>query len=342
MRRIQSGYQVVGVIGAIILCTISNRGFAAPAVIGNWEDGQADGWIDWGNGQTSIAAPRFGFNSTGATVGTGAIQFNITSPGTYTQWAAFKLQSFGDGRGTGSDGPNPVDYRQAFMGNTKFAFDLTLVPSEQNTSDPSFNFSSIGVFLNAPGWGFNRLGTLIPDDQNDNRFPESITPAFAGYNVGTNGWNPTMLDTTQTSTWVYDYSAAKAAITPLQNPDGDFSDNGAVDIADYTTWRDHLGATTAGGYTLMHEFGQSTGIVDAADYNFWKSRYGDKQVPQYVEFIFELYTQGPAVYHIDNVRLFTPGGGSGSLSGGSVPEPGTSLLALIALGGMAAIRRQHA
>ena len=49
---------------------------------------------------------------------------------------------------------------------------------------------------------------------------------------------------------------------------------GAVDAADYTVWRDHLGATLgANGYQLPNE-GATLGTVSVADYNQWKLNFG--------------------------------------------------------------------
>jgi PEP-CTERM motif len=91
---------------------------------------------------------------------------------------------------------------------------------------------------------------------------------------------------------------------------GDYNNNGIVDAADYTVWRDHLGQT-APGYVLPNDGGQSTGVVDAADYTFWKSRFGA-----------------------------ISGSGAGSLSSGAVPEPGSIALAAIGLVGLIIGRRR--
>ena len=50
---------------------------------------------------------------------------------------------------------------------------------------------------------------------------------------------------------------------------GDYNDDGVVDAADYTLWRDAL----ASGGTLLNETA-SLGIVDAADYDAWKANFG--------------------------------------------------------------------
>jgi hypothetical protein len=50
---------------------------------------------------------------------------------------------------------------------------------------------------------------------------------------------------------------------------GDYNNNGIVDAADYTVWRDSLGSTT----NLVAD-GDGNHVVDAADYNLWKSNFG--------------------------------------------------------------------
>jgi hypothetical protein len=47
---------------------------------------------------------------------------------------------------------------------------------------------------------------------------------------------------------------------------GDYNDDGVVDAADYTMWRD--------GGPLANE-AASFGVVDAADYALWKERFGN-------------------------------------------------------------------
>ncbi len=51
---------------------------------------------------------------------------------------------------------------------------------------------------------------------------------------------------------------------------GDYSDNGVVDAADYTVWRDHLGQT----FQLTNEGPFTPGEVTAEDYTFWKEQFG--------------------------------------------------------------------
>jgi hypothetical protein len=89
---------------------------------------------------------------------------------------------------------------------------------------------------------------------------------------------------------------------------GDYNDDGTVNAADYTYWRNHLGETS-----LPNEGGISLGTVDGADFDFWKSRYGE-----------------------------TSGSGSGLGAGGTVPEPGSGCLAVLGMlvAGFLGVRRR--
>lgn len=54
--------------------------------------------------------------------------------------------------------------------------------------------------------------------------------------------------------------------------DADFNGDGVVNLADYTVWRDHLGATGITPYSLGDANGD--GEVSTADYQVWKSQFG--------------------------------------------------------------------
>ena len=77
---------------------------------------------------------------------------------------------------------------------------------------------------------------------------------------------------------------------------GDYNDNGVVDAADYTVWRDHLGQT----FALPNRDPLNSGAISAADYASWKTHFGA-----------------------------TFGAGSGAAA--AVPEPPTALLGLLAV-----------
>ncbi|MGD9634805.1 MAG: alpha-L-fucosidase [Pirellulales bacterium] len=86
----------------------------------------------------------------------------------------------------------------------------------------------------------------------------------------------------------YDHSAPPLLV-------GDYNNNGVVDAADYSTWRDHLNGTGP----LANDATPAT--IDQSDYDAWKANFGD-----------------------------SAGSGAGSTAGASVPEPATCFALLIA------------
>ena len=50
---------------------------------------------------------------------------------------------------------------------------------------------------------------------------------------------------------------------------GDYNDDGVVDAADYTVWRNLFGATLD-----PRADGDTNGVVNIDDYNIWKSNFG--------------------------------------------------------------------
>lgn len=93
--------------------------------------------------------------------------------------------------------------------------------------------------------------------------------------------------------------------TPVLGLPGDFNNNHIVDAADYTLWRDHLGATEG---TLLNGNGNG-GTIDQTDYDLWKTNFGMTN-------------------------------GAGALSAASVPEPGTFAMLVLACFGLFAGRRR--
>ena len=68
-------------------------------------------------------------------------------------------------------------------------------------------------------------------------------------------------------------SSNLTSLTLTAVPQGDYNQNGIVDAADFTIWRDTLGSTTdlrANGDNI----GASAGVIDQADYNVWKTNFG--------------------------------------------------------------------
>lgn len=92
------------------------------------------------------------------------------------------------------------------------------------------------------------------------------------------------------------------AITGL---DGDFNDDGIVDAADYTVWRDNLG----GNSSALNGNGSGAATVVQADYDLWKTNFGSTAL--------------------------------GGAIGGAVPEPATLWVALGGcLAGLGSLRRR--
>lgn len=92
---------------------------------------------------------------------------------------------------------------------------------------------------------------------------------------------------------------------------GDFNNDGKVDAADYTVWRNNFGV--AEDDTVLGGNGDNMGNVDLDDYNLWKAHFGTG----------------------------TEGAGSAGLRGAAVPEPGGLALGLSLLGaGLFARRRK--
>ena len=57
------------------------------------------------------------------------------------------------------------------------------------------------------------------------------------------------------------------------SPTGDYNNDGLVDAADYTVWRNTLGESAVPPGSGAD--GDESGVIDAGDYLFWKERYGD-------------------------------------------------------------------
>jgi PEP-CTERM motif len=108
--------------------------------------------------------------------------------------------------------------------------------------------------------------------------------------------------------------------TPNPNPMptaaliGDYNDDGAVDAADYTVWRDHLGQSAA---ALANRDPSVTGLVKEADFTAWRSHYGE--------------SSGGAGAGA-TIMAYAP-------SQQAVPEPSSLLLLLMASAGTALARR---
>ena len=112
--------------------------------------------------------------------------------------------------------------------------------------------------------------------------------------------------------YIYAVSLVTGKVFRIFQATGDFNNNGMVDAADYTVWRDTLGQTTDPmGTTFLaadHSGptpGVPNGVVDPFDYEYWKAHFGQ-----------------------------IAGGGAGASAGSStapIPEPATLLMLLFGM-----------
>lgn len=66
---------------------------------------------------------------------------------------------------------------------------------------------------------------------------------------------------------------ANPSLLPTGGANGDFNGDGVVDAADYTRWRDNLGADES----AINNNGDGQDGVDAKDYQLWRQNYGNGQ-----------------------------------------------------------------
>jgi hypothetical protein len=96
---------------------------------------------------------------------------------------------------------------------------------------------------------------------------------------------------------------------PALPPDfGDYNDDGVVDAADYTVWRDNLGQSESG---LLAGNGNG-GVIDQSDYDLWKQNFGN------------VYTNS----------------GAGAIATAAVPEPRAFTLVSLAIGIISVLGRR--
>ncbi len=119
------------------------------------------------------------------------------------------------------------------------------------------------------------------------------SPSIARLNYAAYNWNGNaFFDAPRLST-----SLEGLGGVAIEGVPGDYNEDGTVNLADYTVWRDNDGASLA----LPNENPDSTtpGVVDEEDYLFWKANFGQPLPPE---------------------------AGIGLSSTASVPEPGSCLL----------------
>ncbi|MCO6046771.1 pentapeptide repeat-containing protein [Aeoliella sp. ICT_H6.2] len=72
------------------------------------------------------------------------------------------------------------------------------------------------------------------------------------------------------------YTTGEVTLLSAGGLPGDFNDDGQVNLADYTVWRNNLGAASE---LAINSAGNGTGGVDAGDYTVWKNNFGSRVGP---------------------------------------------------------------
>lgn len=103
-----------------------------------------------------------------------------------------------------------------------------------------------------------------------------------------------------------DLALFNSIFLPPTGTPGDFNNNGKVDAADYTIWRNNLGQPEG---NLLNGNGNG-GTIDQTDYALWKTNFGS--------------------------------GGSGALASAAVPEPSSILMVMLCVAGVVGLRRRAA
>lgn len=174
-----------------------------------------------------------------------------------------------------ADGEFPSTLAPAEIGTVGILFD-----NDDNPATPSVPMSLTDVFIAGPGYdGSGRMDVVFGQ-----------------------GYDGELYILNKRNGWIY----LATNTVPVPTRPGDYNQDGAVDAADYTVWRDTLGSTAdlrANG----DDTGTSAGVVDQADFEFWK-------------------------------RRFREGSGGGALA---VPEPGSISLLLVLLAMLGSRTRFH-
>jgi hypothetical protein len=178
-------------------------------------------------------------------------------------------------------------------------------PGEGGTEQPSrFYYSDAELTSITPADNWKHFEINLEDANQNQAGTFGFRPDLA--NLLQLNFAPDAFDATATillDNLRFDY------LVPIEGTPGDFNENGVVDAADYTVWRNSLGSGTA----LPND--NSIGApITIAHYELWKSNFG----------------QG--------------GGGStnGSLQGSAAPEPSTFAMAIVSVVGalLASSRRR--
>jgi hypothetical protein len=195
----------------------------------------------------------------------GSVQFIelfTTSTGQQNLFPGHSLTSIGNTFVFPNDSPTPTNNRHLLIATTGFGS----IPggATPNYTIPSNFFNPAGDTINFAGVSSHAFGpgNPLPTDGINSL---NYTTFFGSSTVAMNSpRNHAGLGTS-------------ISLPPPPMPTGDYNEDGVVDAADYTVWRNTLGQEVDPDGSGAD--GNASGEIDAGDYLFWKERYGDVVMP---------------------------------------------------------------
>lgn len=138
------------------------------------------------------------------------------------------------------------------------------------TSEEWSNLASGGSFLGNASLTAN--GGAFPSVSGGHWIEGTSSTVYGTTNSQETAMDPTITSGSRKLFTTLDAAALDDIGWDLQPPSlvGDYNDDGRVDAADYTVWRDTLGQSGPG----LAADGTGNGLVDTNDYNLWRSNFG--------------------------------------------------------------------
>ncbi len=269
---------------------------------------QLEGWRDGFGGQPYF--PVRTITAEGATEGASALQFTTPQPG-FSWGSQFTLDS-----GVNGDPANQLlidDLISSVNGADRIELDVTFPDDPGITPASSLSFTlnlsdQAGTFYQSADVN---AGNPSADNGTTRTVAFSIDQFTAGSkNLAVDGLTPgtffrLALGTNANDATRFFIDNVRLLSAVVDGIDGDFNDDGMVDAADYTVWRDNVGALAG---TLPND--PDGGVIGNDQYLTWKNNFG------------------------------ASGSGVGvALPGSAVPEPSSVVAILVGLVSLAAARR---